>query len=296
MSAHDLGPDIDEALVRRLLAGQFPQWADLALSQVIPAGTDNALYRLGDHLTVRLPARLAAAIQAERDQRWLPWLAPKLPLTIPAPIGAGVPAEGYPWAWSVCPWLPGEDAATASTLDLNEAAATLARFLVRLQSVDASSGPAAGPMNHSRGVPLSLLDERVRRDLEFLGKEIDRPAVLAIWRDALAAPSYEGPGSWVHGDLHPGNLLTRDGRIVGVLDFGLLGVGDPACDLLVAWSLLDASGRAVFQDVLRPDAASWSRGRGWAVFNAVIALAFYLESDTHLCRIGRNTLAELTSN
>lgn len=290
------GPaQIDTALVAQLISGQFPQWADLPLRPVASAGTDNAIYRLGPQLAVRLPKRESAAPQAAREQQWLPRLAAGLPLAVPAPIAVGTPTPDYPWSWSVAPWLAGDDASTTPAGDLPEAARDLARFLAALRAADATGGPPAGKENSGRGVPLRYLDGRVRRDVQALGDEIDGAAVLAVWEDALAAPEWHGPGAWVHGDLHPGNLLVRDGRIAGVLDFGLLGVGDPACDLYVAWSFLDAGSRRVLREALAADEAMWRRGRGWAVFNAVIALAFYLTTNPTLCAMSRRTLAEVTA-
>lgn len=293
MSTPHEGPRIDEALVRRLLAAQFPHWADLPLQTVESAGTDNAIYRLGEGLAVRLPKRESAAPQAEREQQWLPKLAGALPLAIPAPIGAGRPDGGYPWAWSVYPWMAGADAATDQVSDLPQAARDLGGFLTALGRIDAAGGPAAGRANSGRGVPLAILDKRVRNDVAALGDEIDGPAVLQAWEEALAAPVHDAPGAWVHGDLHPSNLLVREGRIVGVLDFGLLGVGDPACDLFLAWSFLDTPSREVFREVLKVDQAAWLRGRGWAIFSAIIALAFYLRTNPTLCAMSRRTLAEV---
>lgn len=285
---------VDERLVRRLLAEQFPHWASLPLSSFASTGTDHALFRLGTDLAVRLPKRESAAPQAEREQRWLPKLGPELPLEIPAPVAAGKPSEWFPGPWSVRRWLVGEDAATAPALNLEEAARDLGRFLVALRAIDATGGSPAGRANHGRGVPLALLDARVRTDVAALGAEIDGAAVLAVWEEALAAPPHQGPGVWVHGDLHPSNFLVRDGRVVAVLDFGLLGVGDPACDLFVAWNYLDEPARRVFRQVTGVDEAAWARGRGWAVFSAVIALAFHLRSNPALCAMSRKTVGELS--
>ena len=274
MNTPDDGPRIDEALVGQLLARQFPAWAHLPLQRVNSAGTDNAIFRLGDGLAVRLPMRMSAASQPERELRWLPGLAAQLPLTIPAPIAGGKPDAAYPWAWSVHPWLPGEDAASARVHDLSIAARDLGGFLHALGRIDAAGGPAAGSANSGRGVPLALLDKRVRNDVASLGDEIDETAVLAAWDQALAAPLHVGAGAWVHGDLHPGNLLIRDGRIV-VLGEKL----GPA--------------HKVFREVVEADEAAWLRGRGWAIFSAIIALAFYLRTNPTLCAISRRTLTEV---
>lgn len=293
MSVSERHWDVDGSLVERLVADQFPSWASLALSRVQSTGTDNAIFRLGPQLAVRLPMRESAASQAEREQAWLPKLAGALPLAIPAPVGAGRPAADYPWSWSVCPWLEGQDAATARVRNLLETARDLGSFLVALRAIDASGGPAAGRGNHGRGAPLSLLDARVRRDAYTLADEIDAAAVTRAWEEALSAPAHSGPGTWVHGDLHPSNLLVRDGRLSAVIDFGLLGVGDPACDLIIAWSYLDATSRSIFRDAAQADDAMWIRGRGWAIFNSVIALAFYRETNATISTIARRALAEL---
>lgn len=293
MAASPAELSLDASLVRRLVSNQFPELADRAISPLVTAGTDNAIFRLGDDLAVRLPKRESAVSQVAKEQQWLPRLAPHLPLAIPEPVRTGAASEAYPWPWSICRWLDGRDAAQAGGLDLAQAAADLGRFLAALGSIDASGGPRAGPANHGRGVPLSFLDERVRGDVARLEDEIDIAATLKAWDEALSTPIWSGPGAWLHGDLHPSNLLVRDGRIVAVLDFGLLGVGDPAADLFVGWSLLDAPGRAVLRDAVQADEAIWRRGRGWAVFNAVIALAFYRESNPVLSRMARRTLAEI---
>jgi len=293
MSTPQVDPRIDEALVRRLLTRQFPAWAELPLEAVSSAGTDNAIFRLGDELAVRMPKRASAAPQAEREHRWLPMFAPRLPLTIPAPLAAGRPDENYPWSWSILPWMPGADAASAPISDLFQAARDLGAFLQALRRIEADGGPVAGRANSGRGVPLALLDKRVRADVAALSGEIDGAAILDAWEEALAAPVLSSAGTWVHGDLHASNLLVRDGQIVAVLDFGLLGVGDPACDFFVAWSVLDAESRDVFREAVGADEAAWQRGRGWAIFNAIIALAFYLGNNPTLCSMSRRTLTEV---
>lgn len=287
--------DVDGELAAQLVAAQFPQWRGLAPAAVRSDGTDNALFRLGPSLVARFPRRETASAQAAKEARWLPELAPRLPLPIPAPLALGAASDAFPWAWSVCPWFDGADGASAPVADLVQAAADLGGFLAALRAADAANGPAAGMENSGRGLPLARLDERVRRDIAVLGAEIDGRAVLAVWEDALSAPVWGRPGAWVHGDLHPGNLLVRDGRIAAVLDFGLLGVGDPAADLIVAWSWLDAGSRPAFRDAAALDAAAWRRGRGWAVFNAVIALAYYLHANPALCAMSRRTLSAVTA-
>ncbi len=285
----------DLAAVRRLLAGQFPQWCDLPLSPVASAGTDNAIYRLGDDMCLRLPRRPEAADQVEKECRWLPALAP-LPLAVPKPLGQGAPAEGFPWPWAVFSWIEGETASLDRLDDPLEAAATLARFIAALQAVDVTGGPPSGPQNHFRGVPLAQMDRRTRRAIANLAGEIDVQAAGAVWEAALAAPRCAAAPVWVHGDIQPGNLLARDGRIAAVIDFGLLGVGDPACDLTVAWMLLPAEARPAFRAVLAVDDATWLRGCGWALYAGVIALDYYRDSNPLLSNMCRRAITEVLAD
>ena len=284
--------DIDASLVRRLLAAQFPQWADLGIAPVASAGTDNAIFRLGADMAVRLPRLQRAAGQVEKEQRWLPRLAP-LPLAIPEPLGEGEPAEGYPWPWSVYRWLEGENATLERLADPHAAAETLAAFVTALQRLDATGGPLAGRHNEFRGVPLVQRDPLTRAAIASLKDLIDAEAVTAAWESALRTPPWQGPPVWLHGDLQSGNLLAQEGRITAAIDFGLLGVGDPACDLTVAWSLLTADSRQTFRAAMAADDATWARGRGWALSIALIALAHYLERNPALAAMSRRTIGEV---
>ena len=246
--------DTDASLVRRLLKGQFPQWADLPIKRVESAGTDNAIYRLGDDMAVRLPRIHWAIEQVDKEHRWLPRLAPLLPLAIPAPLAKGVPGEGYPWAWSVQRWLEGENATVEAAADLRQAATDVAQFIIALQRIDPTDGPPAG-----RGVPLMLRDAAMRAAIAEVRGLLDTDAVTAAWEAALEAPEWDRPPVWVHGDLLPGNLLVEQGRLSAVIDFGGLGVGDPACDLMIAWSLFSGESREVFRAALGVDDATWAR-------------------------------------
>jgi aminoglycoside phosphotransferase (APT) family kinase protein len=281
--------------VRRLLADQFPTWADLPLTPVLPGGTDHVLFRLGDALVARLPRRPSAAVQVERERRWLPVLADALPLALPVPVAAGGAGHGYPWSWSVCRFLPGQDAAQASPIDMSEAAVSLGMFVAALLRLPTSGAPRAGRANHGRGVALARVDARVRRDLASIADEVDAATLSAVWDEALAAPPWTDAPAWLHGDLHPGNLLIYRGRLAGVLDWGLMGVGDPACDLIPAWNWCDPASRARFRAAAPVTAADWQRGRGWAIYSAVIALAFNRRIDSPLVAISRRTLAEVVS-
>jgi len=288
--------DTDVSLVRRLLAAQFPQWADLPIEPVPSAGTDNTIYRLGEDMTVRLP-RIGWAIgQVEKEQRWLPQLAPQLALAIPVPLAQGSPAEGYPWHWSVYSWLEGENATIERIGDLREAAADLAEFVAALQRIDPTGGPRPGTHNVGRGVPLATRDADTRVAIARLDSMLDTNAVTAAWDAALQAPVWKGPPVWIHGDLQSGNLLAQRGRLSAVIDFGCLGVGDPACDSIVAWTLFSGESRDVYHAALRVDDATWARGRGWALSVALIALPYYLDTNPVIVANARRAIAEVLAD
>lgn len=288
--------ETDIALVRRLLAGQFPQWADLPLQPVPSGGTDNAIYRLGNDMAVRLPRIAWATAQVEKEQQWLPRLAPHLPLAIPVPLAKGVPAESYPWHWSVYRWLDGENATMDHLTDPRQAATDLAQFLTALQHIDASEGPLAGTQNFSRGVPLVMRDTAVRDAIALLHGRIDTDAATAAWEESLQATVWNSPPVWIHGDLQSGNLLAINGKLHAVIDFGGLGVGDPACDLMVAWNLFSAESREAFRAALAIDDATWIRGRGWALSVGLIALPYYWDTSPPMVRYAQYTIAEVLAD
>jgi aminoglycoside phosphotransferase (APT) family kinase protein len=285
-----------DELVRHLLKTQFPVWADMPITRVPSAGTDNALYRLGDDMVVRLP-RIDWAIDAiEKECRWLPYLAPHLPFPIPAPLAMGEPGEGYPWHWSVCQWLDGENASLDRIGDMQQFATDLGAFVAVLQRIDPADGPRSGTPGVSRGVPLATRDASTRAAIAELEGMIDTAAATAAWEAALAAPVWDGPPAWFHGDLLPGNLLVRDGRLSAVIDFGLLGVGDPAVDMLPAWTVLAAESRAAFRAAAAVDDATWERGRGWALSFGVGALSYYKTTNPVLAGVARQAIAEVLSD
>jgi aminoglycoside phosphotransferase (APT) family kinase protein len=288
--------DIDISLVGRLLNGQFPEWAELPLAPVDSAGTDNALYRLGDDMAVRLPRIEAAVGQREKEHQWLPRLAPLLPLAIPVPLGKGAPAEGYLWPWSVYRWLDGETATLDRIADPRQAATDVARFVAALQEIDPVGGPSPGAHNFGRGVPLALRDSFTRFAIDSLHGMIDTDAATAAWEAALQAPAWQGAPVWIHGDLQSGNLLAERGRITAVIDFGGLAVGDPACDLMVAWNLLPAETRDDFRAALPVDDATWARGRGWALSTSLVALPYYQSTNPVLAGISRNAIDEVLAD
>jgi aminoglycoside phosphotransferase (APT) family kinase protein len=278
----------DEALVRRLLAAQFPSWAELPIEALPVGGTDNAIYRLGEELSVRLPRRREwASGSFDNEFEWMPKLGPFLPLSVPTPVARGKPGEGYPHDWSVYDWLDGEDA-TSAPLDRRRAAVDLAELLAALRRVD----PEGGPPPSGRGGPLRPRDEAMRVGIAALAGSIDTDAVTEAWEDALAAPDWDGPPVWLHGDLDARNLLVRNGRITGILDWSCLCVGDPACDVKVAWAVLDAETRPVFRELLEVDDATWARARGWALSQAIGALEYYKRTYPVIVQEARRWLAE----
>jgi aminoglycoside phosphotransferase (APT) family kinase protein len=282
--------ETDVTLVRRLLRGQFQGWADLPIELVASYGTDHDIYRLGDDLCVRLPRIPWATAQAAKEGEWLPKLAPHVPLALPVPVAQGCAAEGYPFAWSVYEWLPGENA-NGTIEDLDRAADDLAAFVRALRRVDTVGAPPRP--RGGRGGPLAEGDEQVRRSIEQLGHRIDGDAALRSWEESLDAPAWSGDQVWVHGDLLPGNLLVVDGRLSAVIDFGGLNVGDPACDLQPAWNVFAGTSRRRFRAELEADDASWLRGRGWALYQAVSALPYYWDTNPGMIRQASHALAQV---
>ena len=286
----------DAALVGRLIAAQFPHWADLPIAPVPSAGTDNALYRLGDGMLVRLPRIHSAVGQVAKEHEWLPRLAPLLPLAIPVPLAKGTPDDGYRWEWSVYRWLEGENATSERIADPSQAATELARFVAALQRIDLTGGPPPGAHNSFRGVPLAARDLETRVAIEALHGTIDAGAATAAWEEALEAPASNGPLVWIHGDLQSGNLLAVQGRLTAVIDFGCLGVGDPACDVMAAWTYLSAETRDAFRAALTVDDATWARGRGWALSFGLIALPYYQVTNPVLAGIARYAIDEVLAD
>jgi aminoglycoside phosphotransferase (APT) family kinase protein len=293
---HDDELDIGTPLVSRLIAEQFPGWTGLPLEPVASAGTDNALYRLGNDRVVRLPRHASAALQVEKEGRWLPRLAPHLPLAVPVPLALGMPASGYPFHWSVCDWLSGKDAVESPIADLHAAAVSLSRFISSLQKMDTTGGPPPGTHNFFRGASLASRDAHTRAAIESLKGLVETAPLTQAWNTALQIEPWDKPPVWLHGDIHAGNLLTNQGRLTAVIDFGGLGVGDPACDLMVGWNLLTAETRATFRSGLTVDHATWARARGWALSVAVVALPYYLDTNPVLVAISRHAIEQVLAD
>ncbi|MBQ1097625.1 aminoglycoside phosphotransferase family protein [Streptomyces sp. b94] len=277
-----------------MVAGQFPQWAGLPVERFPSGGTVNAMYRLGDDLVVRLPLIEGGVGDVLAEREWLPRLSPLLPTAVPEVLGAGGPAEGYPWPWSVYRWLPGEIPEAGALSEPALPAGDLAGFVAAMRSVTLPDAPPA-----HRGGPLATLDEATRSaigELRGLPEEgVDCDSLAAVWEDALRAPAWDGPPVWLHADLMPGNLLVNGGRLSSVIDFGCMGAGDPACDLFPAWNLLPAGAREVFREALGVDDAAWRRGRGRTLSQALIALPYYRETNPAMAGNARHVIRAVLS-
>lgn len=283
--------DIDEALVRGLLDDQFPDLAGLPITY-FESGWDSELFRLGDDLVVRLPRRELAAQLVLNEQRWLPDLAPRLPLPIPTPMRAGRPGRGYPWAWSVCRWFDGECAARTPPRDPFEAATSIGWFIAALHV----PAPDDAPPTTFRGGPLSQKHDVLLERLDHLHDVVDRDAVLVEWEHALAARTWSGPPLWLHGDLHPANVLVDNGVITAIVDFGDITAGDPATDLAIAWMLLPSGARPTLRQAAGDvDDDTWARAKGWALSLSIAYLAFSANNPL-IGGIGERTLAAVLND
>ena len=287
--------DVTVELVRRLLREQHADLADLPV-EMVAHGWDNVVFRLGDELAARLPRREAAAGILLNEQRWLPVLAPHLPLPVPAAVRTGEAGSGYPWPWSIVPFLPGRPASDTPPSGAREAAAVLGGFLGALHM----RATADAPVNPMRGVPLARRSSTYTRNLRIVAEQVDPAAVTRTWEAALAAPRWDGPAVWLHGDPHPANILVDDGQVSAVIDFGDITAGDPATDLSLAWMMLPADCHEAFRKAYRqagdvPDSGSatdplWLRARGWAL-NLSLAFLAHSADNPQLRTIGHRTLA-----
>jgi len=265
--------NVDVPLVQRLVGTQFPQWADLPIRAVDNDGWDNWTFHLGDRMKVRLPSAMGYSEQAEKEARWLPKLAPRLPLPVPVPVGIGQAAEGYPCSWSIYEWLEGEPTRREAVDDPVQFGWDLAKFLIALQRIDTTGGPPPGQHNFFRGADvMSVYGDEARQSVDKLADVIDASAAHEVLDAAEAAVIVEQP-VWIHGDIAVGNLLVRDGRLGAVIDFGGCAVGDPACDLVITWVFLEGAGRDAFRLSVPADEAMWARARGWALWKAALVLA-----------------------
>lgn len=262
--------EINRLLVEKLISNQFPKWAELLIKPVASSGWDNRTFHLGENMTIRLPSNAEYAPQAEKEQYWLPKLAPHLPLAIPQPLAMGKPTDEYPWHWSIYQWIDGSSATHTQIIDLSIFAKSLAEFLTALQECDTSDAPAAGPENFYRGSNLSVYDNDTQKAIKKIENNNKAKILTAIWEKALASHWQNDP-VWIHGDIAIGNLLVKDGKLVAVIDFGQLAIGDPACDLAIHWTFLSGESRKIFRDVLKLDNDTWDRARGWVLWKTLCA-------------------------
>ncbi|MCP3765061.1 aminoglycoside phosphotransferase family protein [Domibacillus sp. A3M-37] len=269
---------IDSALVTKLIKEQFPEWAHLEIKPVKVSGHDNRTFHLGIDMSVRLPSALGYVPQVEKEQKWLPILEQKLSLPIPSPIAKGKANEEYPFPWSINKWIEGETVTRENVKDLKQFANDLGEFLIELQSIDASEGPLAGAHNFYRGAPLSVYDHESRNAIKNNRDVFDESILTRLWDLALDS-KWERDPVWLHGDIAVGNILVQDGKLSSVIDFGVLGVGDPSCDAAIAWTFFDNESRKVFKDVLNIDEGTWNRARGWALWKALITYEEHKNSD-----------------
>jgi aminoglycoside phosphotransferase (APT) family kinase protein len=287
---HENEYKIDENLVRTLLSKQAPQWARLSLKVINSSGTAHALYRLGSEYVVRLPRLEGATDKIHKECEWLPRLAPLLNVPISEPIFKGSPTEAYPSYWIVAKWNEGLNPSFEIKDEYNLLARDLALFLNRMHEIRLPHGPFS-----RRGLPLKEVDEEVRQAIGELDGEVDISAVTTLWNQLSNLPYWSQDPVWVHGDLLPGNILIQNSRLSGVIDFSDVGRGDPACDLIVAWSLLNSNSRRVFRDHLEYiDDLTWERGRGWALSIALIILPYYKYTNPALSSVARRMIENLT--
>jgi aminoglycoside phosphotransferase (APT) family kinase protein len=274
------------AVVRGLVAAQFPQWAALEIASAPTEGTDHLMYRLGPDMVVRLPRRPSAVAALEKERTWLPRLGRMLPTPVPTPIARGAPGGGYPWPWSVCRWIEGQTVTPERPADMEALARDLAELIQALQAIDVSGAPRPGAHNFGRGAPLARWNATIQERMGWLADLDQIAAIRDAWEaDAGADPS-GGPPVWIHGDLSGGNLLVREGRLCGVIDWSCLAAGDPACELQVAWSLFDQDARRAFRSAMGVDEATWIRGRAWGLAMGVLNVSYYRTRNAAFTRAG----------
>lgn len=286
---------IDAALVKRLLAAQFPQWSELPVRPVEVDGWDNRTYRVGDSLTARLPTAPGYVPAVAKENAWLPRLAPSLPVAVPPILGEGAPGEGYPFPWSVRGWLDGETAARERIDDMAQFAVSVAEFILALQRCDTTGGPLAGEHSWFRGASPTYYDEETRRCLAALAGRVDTDKAAVVWEAALAA-EWRGEPVWFHGDIASGNLLVADGKLTAVIDFGTSGVGDPACDLVIAWGMFSGESREAFRHTVAQDAATWARARGWLLWKCLLTLSGNIDTDPERAAFDQRLVAEVLAD
>jgi aminoglycoside phosphotransferase (APT) family kinase protein len=284
--------DITAEVVTRLVASQFPPWRDQPVRPVTSHGTVNALFRLGEEIVLRFPLQPSLAPKLRGDllseQASARWVAAHVPVQVPVPVAIGEPGEGYAGPWAVYRWIPGETATTQSAGGSDAIARDLAGFVRALQGIDTGGRTWDG---RSRGGPLRAKDEYVRGALAESTHLADTARIGELWERCRDVPRHAGADVWIHADLMPGNLLVRGGRLAAVIDIGEACVGDPAVDLMPAWNLMGTSARETYRAELRVDDATWERGRGWAILQAIVALPYYVDTNPVMAATARHTLS-----
>jgi len=286
---HDDEVAVDDEIVRRLVTEQFADIAHLPIRRIGSTGTVNALFRIGDDYVARLPLLEEWSDDIDREWRWIPWFAGRLTsVRLPDPVFKGAPDGAYPFLWSVYRWIDGAPYDDALVDDERSAAETLARFVLELRSLEVVDDAPTGGRD-----PLRELDEDTREAIRGSAGVIDVDAAMRVWEEALDAPSWNGERSWIHGDLLRPNLLVRDGRLEAVIDFGFIGVGDPATDLMPAWEVFGRVGKDVFRSMLDPDEGTWTRGRGIALHQAAMVIPYYRETNPAFVELSRRAIEQI---
>lgn len=283
--------DINPELIKALLLEQFPEFTNHPLQKMHPEGTDNVLYRLGNDKLIRLPRTKSSSLNIEKELTWLPRLGPKLPISIPKILCKGLSNKNYPFPWLICEWLDGINPDQEDMVGKLKVAADLATFVNAMQQIPAKSGP-----NCRRGQPLNTCDKQVLQSIPLLNKLYDTSLLKKLWESAINVPHWKKEPVWIHGDLHAGNLIVKDRILVGIVDWGLAGVGDPACDMMVAWTLLNQQSRKIFHSIIQPDDDSWARGRGWALFLGIVGYPYYRNKNPIFARIAKRALDQVIAD
>jgi len=287
MKMHAGEIDIDDELVARLVAAQSPQLADLPIRAAQSTGTVNAIYRLGDHFYARLPRVPSRAQDLKKELHWLPKLAPLLSLRVPEPVAKGQPTSDYPFPWAIYRWIDGHPYRDDLVHDECQAAADLAQFVVELRRIDPRGAPQGGRK------PLRELDAPTHVAIEASRSVIDGDAAAAAWARALEERAWDGTPVWIHTDLLRPNLLVDRGQLCAVIDFGGVGVGDPAADVIAAWSVFGRRGRATFRRALDVDDATWNRARGYALHQALLIIPYYAETNPVFVALAKRTVEQV---